>query len=328
MPASQLLPPDHDCDYLSKYHTVHAFAIIRVHANTPTEVCIRHPTATRADDDQYAAIKSSSNAIFMGSRQCPTDCPSDPYVRPGMLYFGNKSRETRWVPFPVTDEEDQGSRGSIGQLREIDHQDERGIEHYAAEALMRGLVVGKEKVIGWARDKYVLFVGARFGMVDDESADWWKSSEFRPLTFEERIPKVMVAGMEATGLNPTQKPDLIILGSLFWDESFIVEARDKYFQLSRSLLIMLLGCDWTAQSSQHYDIPVHDTHGFSYAQIRWHRMRMQKLIHHLRDMYGDETIPMMYRTRQIRKQAFGGGMLKIFQLDQSCRAVAKNLGLR
>lgn len=60
-------------------------------------------------------------------------------------------------------------------------------------------------------------------MVDDETADWWKSSEFRPITFEERIPEVMKPGMQGVGLDPTRKPDLIILSSLFWDESFIGE---------------------------------------------------------------------------------------------------------
>lgn len=64
-------------------------------------------------------------------------------------------------------------------------------------------------------------------MVDDETVDWWKSSEFRPLTFEERIPKVMIPGMEATGLDPARKPDLIVLSSLFWDESFIGEVSGR-----------------------------------------------------------------------------------------------------
>jgi hypothetical protein len=58
-------------------------------------------------------------------------------------------------------------------------------------------------------------------MVDDESADWWKSGEARPITFEERIPQVMFKGMEEKGMNRTRKPDLIVLSSLFWDENFI-----------------------------------------------------------------------------------------------------------
>lgn len=139
----------------------------------------------------------------------------------------------------------------------------------------------------------------------------------------------MVPGMQATGLDPYRKPDLIVLGSLFWDESFIGEVSRKNDPQSRrdGGLTMADGRR-TVQTSRHYDIPTDDIHGFSYALIKWHRMRMQKLIHYLREMFADETLPMMYRTRQIRKQAWGGGMLKIFQLDQSCRAIAKKLGLR
>lgn len=60
-------------------------------------------------------------------------------------------------------------------------------------------------------------------MADDESADWWKPIEYRPITFEERVLKVMIPGMNATGLNPQRKPDLIVLSSLFWDENYITE---------------------------------------------------------------------------------------------------------
>lgn len=44
-------------------------------------------------------------------------------------------------------------------LTEIDPLDTSEVEDYGAEALMAGLVDEKEKVVGWARDKYVLFVG-------------------------------------------------------------------------------------------------------------------------------------------------------------------------
>lgn len=58
-------------------------------------------------------------------------------------------------------------------------------------------------------------------MVDDESANWWKPNDTRPLTFEQRIPQVMIPNMGAKGLNPKRKPDLIVLSSLFWDENYI-----------------------------------------------------------------------------------------------------------
>lgn len=64
-------------------------------------------------------------------------------------------------------------------------------------------------------------------MVDDESADWWKSGELRPITFEERIPQVMFKGMEKNGMDHTRKPDLIVLSSLFWDENFIAEVSNQ-----------------------------------------------------------------------------------------------------
>ncbi|KAJ9118872.1 hypothetical protein QFC24_006071 [Naganishia onofrii] len=270
-----------------------------------------------------------------------------------MLYFGNSSRETRWVPFHVDIDrngvEEEGER--VKKLSEIDQLDVEEVEEYAAEALMAGLVDEREKVVGWARNAYVLFLGPHqggacqiawlnltianwflyvssrlllasytfsplesatlkptsgpsFGMTDNEDADWWKSSEWRPLTFEERIPKVMVPGMEAKGLDAARKPDLVVLSSLFWDESYIWEL------------------------AQHYNISMDWTHGFSYAQIKWHRSRIQKLITFTREWFNDPSIPMMFRTRQIRKQAKWGGLLKIFQLDQSCRAVAKAMGLR
>ncbi|KAJ9098113.1 hypothetical protein QFC21_004442 [Naganishia friedmannii] len=260
-----------------------------------------------------------SSALLLSSskNRCPTtNCPSDPYVQPGMLHFGNSSRETRWIPFHVDMERNEGG-GTMKMLSEIDQLDVDEVEEYAAEALMAGLVDEREKAIEWARDAYVLFLGRKllqsnkwsifqlgFGMVDDENADWWKSSEWRPLTFEERIPKVMVPGMDAKGLDAHRKPDLVVLSSLFWDESYIGEL------------------------AQHYNISMDGTHGFSYAQIKWHRLRVQRLISFTREWFNDQSIPMMFRTRQIRKQAKWGGLLKIFQLDQSCRAVAKEMGLR
>lgn len=109
--------------------------------------------------DHFGSIKDSTHSALFGYRQCPANCPSDPYVQPGMLYFGNSSRDTRWVPFPVEEIEVELVDGKALKLSEIDHLDVSGVEEYGAEALMAGLVDGKEKVIGWARDKYVLFVG-------------------------------------------------------------------------------------------------------------------------------------------------------------------------
>jgi len=44
----------------------------------------------------------------------------------------------------------------------------------------------------------------------------------------------------------------------------------------------------------------------------------------------DSNTPIMFRTRQIRKDRDDGGVatLRIFQLDQGCRAVAKDMDVR
>lgn len=57
-------------------------------------------------------------------------------------------------------------------------------------------------------------------MVDNEEYDWFVSGEARPITFEKRIPEIMLPLMEEVGLQNMQ-PDLVVFSSLFWDESFI-----------------------------------------------------------------------------------------------------------
>jgi hypothetical protein len=75
-----------------------------------------------------------------------------------MLYFGNSSRDTRWVPFPLAEvREINGEQGKL--LSELQPSDDQEVEYYEAEGLMAGLVDRKEKTAGWARDKFVLFIG-------------------------------------------------------------------------------------------------------------------------------------------------------------------------
>lgn len=75
-----------------------------------------------------------------------------------MLYFGNSSRDTRWVPFPQAEvKEINGEQGKL--LGEIEPLNDQEVEYYEAEGLMAGLVDQKEKTVGWARDKFVLFIG-------------------------------------------------------------------------------------------------------------------------------------------------------------------------
>lgn len=163
----------------------HTFAVERLHEITSSEVCLLFtiPTLLQMDsywvltinrrpykyslDAMHSTLKETwtthSSALLLSSnknRCLATNCPSDPYVKPGMLYFGNSSRETRWVPFHVethgTQEEEEGT---TKKLSEVDQLDVEEVEEYAAEALMAGLVDEREKVVGWARNAYVLFLG-------------------------------------------------------------------------------------------------------------------------------------------------------------------------
>ena len=51
------------------------------------------------------------------------------------------------------------------------------------------------------------------------------------------------------------------------------------------------------------------------------------MIKTVQDMFGKDT-PLMFRTRQLRSSASDFNMLKIFQLDQGWRAVAKEMGVK
>lgn len=75
-----------------------------------------------------------------------------------MLYFGNSTRDTRWVPFPLAEvTEINGEQGK--RLSEVQPLNDQEVEFYEAEGLMAGLVDRKENTVRWARDKFVLFIG-------------------------------------------------------------------------------------------------------------------------------------------------------------------------
>lgn len=168
------------------------------------------------------------------------------------------------------------------------------------------------------------------GMVDDEGSDWFVSGEKRPITFERRIPEIMMPCMKEAGLENMQ-PDLIVFSSLFWDESYIwrVSHIGKP-QIPRK------GADWESGSLAlqhgmqvgHYNTdPTDGLHGFFPNELKWHRSRIQEFITYIRSMFGDD-VPLMFRTRQHRAKNKWGGVLKIFQLDQSIRAVTRAMGVR
>lgn len=68
-------------------------------------------------------------------------------------------------------------------------------------------------------------------------------------------------------------------------------------------------------------------HAYFWSEIAWHRGRVRKMITSIRDMYGAD-LPLMFRTRQLRLQTKWDSMLKIFQLDQGCRAIAKEMDVK
>lgn len=141
-----------------------------------------------------------------------------------------------------------------------------------------------------------------YGMIDDEAADWYAQGEQRPITFEKRLPEVMVPQMHKLMGTVKLKPDLVILSSLFWDERLIRD-HAKLTHLDRG-----------------------NNHGFLFNELAWHRSRLRELIDFVRANYG--TPPIMYRTRQIRKHTAHDELLRIFQLDESCRAVALEMGVK
>lgn len=58
-------------------------------------------------------------------------------------------------------------------------------------------------------------------MVDTEETGWPLHEE-RPATWERRVPEKMMGFVEQFGL-AGRAPDLVLIGSLFWDERFIRE---------------------------------------------------------------------------------------------------------
>jgi len=167
-------------------------------------------------------------------------------------------------------------------------------------------------------------------MVDDEASDWFVSGEQRPITFEKRIPEIMLPAMEEAGLQD-MKPDLVVFSSLFWDESFIWRVsssrRARFHRAPPDSDGTYMNGQHGMQVGHYTTDPTDGLHGFFYEELKWHRMRVRELIVLIRTMYG-EKVPLMFRTRQHRAKNRWGGVLKIFQLDQSVRTVARELGVR
>lgn len=84
------------------------------------------------------------------------------------------------------------------------------------------------------------------------------------------------------------------------------------------------------QHRAHYKFDLSLTtpqNGFTFAEIHWHRIRVRDAILQLRKLWGQD-VPLMFRTRQLRKKDENFSIMKIFQLDQSCKSVARELGVK
>lgn len=102
---------------------------------------------------------------------------------------------------------------------------------------------------------------------------------------------------------PILTPPLL---QLFWDEHFL---------------------EWHRTQLSPEQSPPASQLGYTYPELSWHRSRLRGFVHHLRSRFGADT-PLMLRTRQFRKRDKDHGQLKIFQLDQSARSVAREEGVR
>jgi len=137
-------------------------------------------------------------------------------------------------------------------------------------------------------------------MLDSEQHGW-PVHELRPATFEVRISEVMLPKTASAEIGA---PDLMVVSSLFWDEKFMNDYERDFRPLDRGSAV-----------------------GFLYNQIAWHRSRGQEIVAYLRELYGPR-LPIMYRTRHLRKMVGDSHVLHIFQLDQSWRTICNALGLK
>lgn len=66
-------------------------------------------------------------------------------------------------------------------------------------------------------------------------------------------------------------------------------------------------------------------HGILWHEAAWFRARIHKLFASVRKLY--PTAPVMFRTRQLREVHDHDQLLRVFQLDQAARAVARQDGV-
>ncbi|WOO86168.1 uncharacterized protein LOC62_07G009656 [Vanrija pseudolonga] len=282
---------------------------------------------------------SRAGALFTtsgGAAQCGADCPPDPFTAPGMIHWSatGQANETRWLPFPRLGQPWDDAGKNVYELAKADAVPSQAWESAApqvAAALERG------EDVAWLKGRTVLFIDDRnnvqqlcevirgkyygwgnhiggychdaardlvlvnwflFGMVDVE--DKFPGTDPAPHVFEGRFEQVFVPKMAETGL-ASRGVDLAVVSSLFWDALFF------------SAEAGAMGID-RAQA-----------HGILWHEAAWFRARIHALFAAVRTLY--PAAPVMFRTRQIREVHSYDQLLRVFQLDQAARAVAKEDGV-
>ncbi|KAG9019645.1 hypothetical protein FRB90_011991 [Tulasnella sp. 427] len=269
---------------------------------------------------------------------CSSHCPTDPFTKSGLMYYGSYPNDTRWVPFPH--EPIDALQHPLSSETTIEYTVDFPPDAFvSASPQYMKMMAEESEELNWVRGKTVLFIGSShdrnniqyfceyvdgtytshgahtagfchvpkynftvvnwflLGMVDGDY-DWF-SKEPKPHSFEERLETYMLPMMKQENL---ANPDLIVETSLFWD--------DKFFQMR----------------ARHYEISRQDS-PFTYTELIWHRSRVHALIHYTRQLYGPK-IPIMFRTRHFRHDNRWNHILRLFQLDQSVRAIAEELGIK
>ncbi|EJT99494.1 hypothetical protein DACRYDRAFT_117734 [Dacryopinax primogenitus] len=295
-------------------------------------------------------------------------CPFDPFLAPGMLYFGTSANETRWVPFPLS--ESAYTPGSLGLLEDLDQEQqltEREMQELGtAERLMLGMAEGGGE---WARGKGVLFVGSSHDRnnvqnfcdaVGGVHTSWgMHTGGFCKLArLEFTIVYWFMYGIpdsesydwhapnEPRPITPARRvkevflpqmeqvglrgwtPDLVVVSSLFWDTDHLF---DKYFT--------------------HMGIKRPWEQGLTWQEVRPSVPSLRSLLppscssaNPLPQVRWHQTssssllsllrstypplTPLMYRSRHIRASNDKGQMLRVQQLDMAWRAVARRAGVR
>ncbi|KAG8884314.1 hypothetical protein FRB97_004578 [Tulasnella sp. 331] len=230
------------------------------------------------------------------------------FMKSGILHLGAYPNDTRWLPFPH-DPIDALNHPLRSENIDYDTPPDEDAFAQASPQYMKMLASGNTEMFhgghkfGYCtvpKYNFTMVNWFLYGMVDSEDFGWFRNTEERPITFEKRFDEVMIPLMRQEKL---RNPDLIIETSLFWDDNFF-DIRSKHMNSSHS-----------------------GSSPLTYSEINWHRSRVHALIAKTRQLYGVK-VPIMFRTRHLRKDNRWNRVLRIFQLDQSVRAIAEELGIK